>query len=60
MYIQDSVILLHTAQLLMSVKGIDLYRTHLRKIASIYLSDLAMVYSTRSFMKDEIESVPHY
>lgn len=43
----------------MSVYGIDVYRTHLRKIASTYLSDLAIVYSIRFFMKDEAESVPH-
>lgn len=59
MHIQDSVVLPHTIQLLMSVNGIDMYRTHLRKIASIYLSDLARVHNIRYFMKDEIESVPY-
>lgn len=43
----------------MSVYGIDIHRTHLRKIASSCLSDLAIVYSIRFFMKDEAESMLH-
>lgn len=42
----------------MSVHSIDMYRTHLRKMTSIFLSDLAIVYTIRFFMKGEAESVP--
>lgn len=52
MYIQDSVLQLDIIEVLMSIYGIDTCRTHLRNLASAYLSDLATVYSIRFFMKD--------
>lgn len=36
-----------------------MYRTHLRKQTSIYLSDLAIVYRIRFLMKDEAEIIFH-